>query len=261
MKSALPHSIAVTIALSACLSTFAAMAQTSSQPVRATSSAPPPAPAAPSAPVAPAAPAAPVISAEQASYNFGMSFGEQLRRAGLTQDLSMDALLRGLKDAVGGKNLTAAENQQVGQYVRSVRDASGLRNKAAAKEFLAGNAQKNGIKSTPSGLQYKVIEAGDTNAASPKPDDQVTVQYRGKLMDGTEFDSSYANGKPAVMPANRVIKGWQEALALMKPGSTYQLFIPPELAYDMSAPPGIPPGSLLIFDVQLVSIQPAPKSN
>jgi FKBP-type peptidyl-prolyl cis-trans isomerase len=201
------------------------------------------------------------LSAEQASYSFGMSFGEQLRHAGLNDELSVDAVSRGLKDALGGKKLSAAEQQQLAQYVRSVRDSAGVRNKAAAKEFLAGNGQQKGVKTTASGLQYKVVAAGDAKAASPKPDDQVTVQYRGKLLDGTEFDSSYSRGQPATMQANRVIKGWQEALQLMKPGAKYELFIPPELAYDLNSPPGIPPGSALVFEVELVSVQAAPKPN
>lgn len=213
--------------------------------------------AAPSASPAPAAPTTPTLTAEQASYEFGMTFGEQLRHAGLQQDLSLDAVMRGVKDAIGGKKLSAADQQQLAQYVRAVREAQGVRNKAAAKEFLANNARQSGVKTTASGLQYKVIAAGDTKAASPKPDDQVTVNYRGKLLDGSEFDSSFAHGSPATFPANRVIKGWQEALVLMKPGSKYQLFVPPELGYDMDARPGIPPGSLLVFDVDLLSVQPA----
>ena len=221
-----------------------------------------PAAAAVIAPLAtPAPPPVPALSAEQASYNFGMTFGEQLRLAGLSETLSIDAVSRGIKDAFGGKKLTAAEKQQSAQYVRAVRESAGVRNKAAAKEFLAGNAQKKGVQTTASGLQYKVITAGDAKAASPTAADQVTVQYRGKLLDGTEFDSSFARGQPATFQANRVIKGWQEALLLMKPGASYQLFVSPELAYDMSPPPAIPPGSLLIFDVELVSVQAAPKSN
>jgi FKBP-type peptidyl-prolyl cis-trans isomerase len=224
--------------------------------------------AAPSAakPAAPATlpappPPVPTLTAEQASYDFGVSFGEQLRNAGLGADLSVDAIGKGLKDALGGKKLAPAEQQAMTQYIRSVRDAAGARNKAAAKEFLASNAAQKGVKTTASGLQYKVIAAGDLKAASPVAEDQVSVQYRGKLLDGTEFDSSYARGQPATFPANRVIKGWQEALLLMKPGAKYQLFVPPELGYGMDARPGIPPGSLLVFDVELISVLPAPKTN
>jgi FKBP-type peptidyl-prolyl cis-trans isomerase len=106
-------------------------------------------------------------------------------------------------------------------------------------------------------LQYKVVAAGDAKSAAPKPTDEVTVQYRGKLLDGSEFDSSYAHGKPATFPVNGVIKGWQEALVLMKPGAKWQLFVPPELGYDVSPRPGIPGGSLLVFDVELISVKPS----
>lgn len=217
----------------------------------------PVAPATPAAPAAPTPPPAPVLTPEQASYEFGMTFGEQLRHAGLHQNLSLDAVMRGVKDAIGGKKLSSADQQQLAQYARAVREAQGVRNSASAREFLATNAHQSGVKTTSSGLQYKIISAGDTKAASPGPTDQVTVNYRGKLLDGSEFDSSYARGQPATFPANRVIRGWQEALSLMKPGSKYQLFVPPDLAYGMEARPGIPPGSLLIFDVELVGVQPS----
>jgi FKBP-type peptidyl-prolyl cis-trans isomerase len=114
---------------------------------------------------------------------------------------------------------------------------------------------------TRSGLQYKVLEPGDSAAESPKPTDQVTVQYRGRLLNGTEFDSSYARGQAASFRVNSVIKGWQEALPLMKPGAKWQLFVPPELAYDNAAPAAIPPGSLLVFDIQLVKINAPAASN
>jgi len=186
-----------------------------------------------------------------------MTFGEQLRHAGLQENLVLDAVMRGVKDAIAGKKLSSSDQQQLAQYVRAVREAQGVRNSAAAREFLASNAHQSGVKTTASGLQYKIVASGDTKAASPGPTDQVTVNYRGKLLDGSEFDSSYARGQPATFPANRVIKGWQEALVLMKPGSKYQLFVPPDLAYGMDARPGSPPGSLLIFDVELVSVQPS----
>jgi FKBP-type peptidyl-prolyl cis-trans isomerase len=101
-----------------------------------------------------------------------------------------------------------------------------------------------------------VLAAGDLKAPAIKPADEVTVQYRGKLLDGSEFDSSYSRGVPATFKVGGVIKGWQEALVLMKPGAKWQLFVPPELAYDNSSRPGIPAGSLLIFDVELQSVKP-----
>jgi FKBP-type peptidyl-prolyl cis-trans isomerase len=133
--------------------------------------------------------------------------------------------------------------------VNSVGEA----NHRAAAKYLAENAKKPNMVTTASGLQYKVLNAG--NGASPKASDEVTVNYRGTLINGTEFDSSYKRGQPATFPVNRVIPGWTEALQLMKPGAKYQLFIPPQLAYDLRSQPPIPPGSMLIFEVELLSVK------
>lgn len=198
-----------------------------------------------------------VLTAEQASYAFGVTFGEQLRRSGASEGIIMDALTRGVADAFAGKKLALADQQQLTQYVRHVRDTEAARNKAVAGDYLANNAKAKGVKTTPSGLQYRIVVPGKSRAASPRPDDQITVQYTGKLLDGTEFDSSYTHGGPSTFQANHTLKGWQEALGMMKPGSKWQLFIPPDLGYGSNPPPGIPPGSLLVYDVELVGIQPA----
>ena len=113
------------------------------------------------------------------------------------------------------------------------------------------------MKTTADGLEYKVLAAGNAKAAAVQPGDEVTVQYRGRLLDGSEFDSSYSRNAPATFKVNGVIKGWQEALVLMKPGAKWEIFVPPELAYDTNPRPGIPAGSLLIFDVELVSVKPS----
>ena len=197
----------------------------------------------------------PALTSDQAGYLFGLSFGEQMHRVGVTDEVALDAVTRGLKDGLQGKKTTPADQQQVQAFVRSVMQAAVARNKAAAKDFLAHNAHEKGVTTTASGLQYKVIEAGNRKAAAIKNTDQVTVQYRGKLLDGSEFDSSYNRGVPASFIVNGVIPGWQEALVLMKPGAKWQLFVPPELAYDANPRPGIPGGSLLIFDVELVSVK------
>jgi FKBP-type peptidyl-prolyl cis-trans isomerase len=102
-----------------------------------------------------------------------------------------------------------------------------------------------------------VIEPGDAQRASPAPTDRVTVHYRGRLLDGTEFDNSDSHAQAATFTANSVIKGWREALLLMRPGAKWRLFVPPELGYDLNSPPNIPPGSLLIFDVELTKVEPA----
>ena len=212
---------------------------------------PPPAPA-PSATDSPPAP-----SPEQTSYLFGLTFGEQMHRVGISEQVSLDAITRGIKDGLQGKKSTPAEQQQVQMYVRSVMEAATAKNQAAAKDFLERNAKEKGVKTTPSGLQYKILAPGESQAAATKPTDEVTVQYRGKLLDGSEFDSTFSRGVPATFTVTGVIKGWQEALVLMKPGAKWQLFVPPDLGYGASPKPGIPAGSLLIFDVELLSVKPS----
>ncbi|MGO9512513.1 MAG: FKBP-type peptidyl-prolyl cis-trans isomerase [Steroidobacteraceae bacterium] len=212
---------------------------------------PSPAAAAPPAPAAPPPP--PALSNEEASYLFGLTFGEQLRAIGITTEVVPASVDRGLKDGLQGKKSTPAERQQVQEFARSVMAAYGERNKAAAAEFLTKNGHEKGVKTTPSGLQYKVLVPGDAKAPAVVATDQVTVNYRGKLIDGTEFDSSYTRGVPATFPVTGVIKGWQEALVLMKPGAKFELYVPPELGYGANPRPGIPANSLLIFDVDMIS--------
>ncbi len=224
---------------------------------------PSPAPAPANAPAAP--------SAGQSGYLFGLTFGEQLHNVGVGDQVAIEDIERGLKDGLQGKKSTAADRQQIQEFVRTAMAAAITRNQAAAKDFLARNGHEKGVMTTASGLEYKVISAGDRKAPAIAPTDSVTVQYRGKLLDGTEFDSTYSRGAPASFTVNGVIPGWQEALVLMKPGAKWQLFVPPELAYGARAQPGIPGGSLLIFDVELVSVKssgapaapakPAPKAN
>ena len=216
----------------------------------------PNAPAAP-APASPAAEPPAALSVDEASYLFGLTFGEQMHRAGVTDQVVMDAIMRGLQDGLQGKKTTAADQRQLQAYVRSQMQAAVARNQTAAKDFLEKNAHEKGVTTTASGLQYKIIAPGDRKAAAVTAADQVTVQYRGKRLDGSEFDSSYARGAPAPFAVNGVIRGWQEALVLMKPGAKWQLFVPPDLAYGPSPRPGIPGGSLLIFDVELVSVKSA----
>jgi len=216
---------------------------------------PPSAPAAPSPMNSSGADPAAVQNADDISYLFGLTFGEQMHGVGITDQVTIDAIARGLKDGLQGKKSTPADRQQVQNFVHSVMEAAVARNQAAAKDFLARNGHEKGVTTTASGLEYKVILPGDRKAAAVAPTDAVTVQYRGKLLDGSEFDSTYARGAPATFTVNGVIPGWQEALVLMKPGAKWQLFVPPELAYGASPKPGIPGGSLLIFDVELVSVK------
>jgi FKBP-type peptidyl-prolyl cis-trans isomerase FklB len=218
---------------------------------------PPPA-AKPPPTTAPGADPGPAPTPDQISYLIGMVFGAQMHSMGITPDaLVSDSFVRGTKDGLQGKQLSPADQQQLAAYARAAGDAMVARNANAAKEFLAKNAKEKGVVTTTSGLQYKILAAGDKKAPPIALTDTVTVDYRGKLMDGTEFDSSYSRGVPTPFPVNGVIKGWQEALVLMKPGAKWQLFIPPELAYGPRAQQKIPPNSLLIFDVNVISAEAA----
>ncbi|MDX1815211.1 MAG: FKBP-type peptidyl-prolyl cis-trans isomerase, partial [Thermodesulfobacteriota bacterium] len=141
---------------------------------------------------------------------------------------------------------------------REERKKAAEKNLAEGKSFLEKNAKKEGVKTLPSGLQYKVLKKG--SGISPKKTDTVTVNYKGTLIDGTEFDSSYKRGKPATFRVGGVIAGWTEGLQLMKPGAKWQLFIPPNLAYgERGAGARIAPNSTLIFEVELVSVQGSKK--
>jgi FKBP-type peptidyl-prolyl cis-trans isomerase len=133
--------------------------------------------------------------------------------------------------------------------------AAGEKNASEGTKFLEENKKKDGVKTTASGLQYKALKQG--TGAQPKESDTVTVNYRGTLINGAEFDSSYKRGQPATFPLSGVIKGWTEGLQLMKVGSKYQLFVPPNLAYgDRAAGPDISPNSTLIFEVELLGVKP-----
>ena len=206
----------------------------------------------------PAAATATAAAAPSPSYSAGVQIGESMHRAGLSTELDLADFMRGVKDALGGKASTPEDRERLNQFMAEVHKNILDRNHEAARSFLSKNGAAKGVVTTASGLQYRIIEGGDESGASPGPTDKVVVNYRGRLLDGTEFDSSYARGTPATFQLNGVIKGWQEALALMKPGAKWQLFIPPELAYDANSRPPIPPGSLLLFDVELISVG-APK--
>jgi FKBP-type peptidyl-prolyl cis-trans isomerase len=192
----------------------------------------------------------------EGSYSLGLSMGAGLRRASVDANaVSTVRLLQGLRDGLTGKvPFGPANDQSIRTLVVSARARVGHENHAAARTFLARNGKKRGIVTTASGLQYRVLKAGQ--GSSPKLGDTVVVNYRGTLLDGTEFDSSYKRGQPATFVVGRVIPGWNEALRLMKPGAKWRLYVPPNLAYDLNSPPPIPPGSLLVFDVDLLAVQP-----
>jgi FKBP-type peptidyl-prolyl cis-trans isomerase FklB len=197
---------------------------------------------------------------DKASYSIGLNLGRNFKKQNV--DLNPDALVAGVKDAVSGKKpaLSEAEERDVmTNFQKEVMDkqkAMADKNAADGKKFLEDNKKKEGVKTTASGLQYKVMKEG--TGPQPKASDTVTVDYKGTLIDGTEFDSSYKRGQPATFPLNGVIKGWTEGLQLMKTGAKYQFFIPSDLAYGARAMgPDISPNSTLIFEVELKNVQPA----
>jgi FKBP-type peptidyl-prolyl cis-trans isomerase len=199
-----------------------------------------------------AAPAAESAKGSQ-SYSLGLMWGEQLRSSGVTPDAVNTArIAQGVRDGLSGKVEVSDKDKE---NIHALATSAGEANHRAAAKFLAENAGKPGIVTTKSGLQYQELKAG--SGASPKASDSVEVNYRGTLLDGTEFDSSYKRGQPATFEVDRVIPGWTEALQLMKPGAKWKLFIPPQLAYDLRSRPPIPPGSMLLFEVELLSVKPA----
>jgi FKBP-type peptidyl-prolyl cis-trans isomerase FklB len=206
---------------------------------------------------------------EKLSYALGMDLGTQLTRQSVQIDA--DLLAQGLRDALsGGKTrLTEAEARaaitELQNELRSKQAAAqnekmaqqGEKNKKEGEIFLAENKTKEGVVTLPSGLQYKILKEGEGN--KPSLDDTVVCNYRGTFIDGTEFDSSYKRNQPATFPVKGVIKGWTEALQLMPVGSKWQLFVPSSLAYgDRGAANVIGPNAVLLFEVELISIQGKP---
>ena len=206
-----------------------------------------------------AAPAKADTAARSTSYSLGVSMGDQLHASGISADAVNSAqLAQGVRDALTGKaTITDADRTNIQKLIQGGLAAQAEVNHKAAAKFLAENGKKPDVVTTASGLQYRVLAPG--TGANPKPTDEVTVNYTGKLLDGTEFDSSYKRGEPAKFQLNHVIPGWSEGVGLMKAGSKYELFVPPSLAYDLRSPtPTIPPGSLLIFTVELMSFKASP---
>ena len=196
---------------------------------------------------------------QKASYSFGVDFAKRLKQQGI--DLDISALNRGIKDQAWGSKLAFEEGEMnpfKAEYTQQLRaklmqeqQKIATQNLEAGKKFLDDNAKKEGVKTTASGLQYKVIKSGD--GPTPGPDDTVTTHYRGTLIDGREFDSSYSRGQPASFPVQGVIKGWTEALQLMKVGDKWELYIPSDLAYGPAQRSDlIQPNSTLVFEPELL---------
>lgn len=199
---------------------------------------------------------------DEISYSVGYQMGTDFKKQKL--EIQPEAFLQGIQDALSDSDplLTSDEmgrilvelKERVVAVQREERMARAKENLQKGQAFLEKNARKKDVVTLPSGLQYRILEDG--GGASPGPMSTVTVHYRGTLVDGTEFDSSYRRGQPATFKANRVIKGWSEALQLMREGSKWELFIPPDLAYGMrGAGTAIEPNSTLIFEVTLLSVK------
>lgn len=202
---------------------------------------------------------------DKVSYSFGVDVVRNLKRQRIEVD--SDLFLKGIQDALSGGNLLMtddeirktiatflAEMKQKRTKARATLAKDAVQNKKEGEAFLAQNKTKEGVVTLPSGLQYKILKAGE--GKNPTDSDTVVVNYWGTLIDGTEFDSSYAKGQPATFKVSAVIPGWREALKLMPVGSKWQIFIPPQLAYgDRGAGPDIGPNTALIFEVELLAIK------
>ena len=198
---------------------------------------------------------------EKVGYAIGMNIATNMMQQKL--DIDADQLAAGLTAVLKGEE-TVLSREEMGQILTAFQQemqmkqmaemaAESAKNEKLSQEYLEKNAKLDGVVTLESGLQYKIIKAGE--GASPKADSKVQVHYRGTLLDGTEFDSSYKRGEPVSFPVNGVIAGWTEALQLMKEGAKWQLVIPADLAYaERGAPPTIPPNATLIFDVELLKI-------
>ncbi len=194
---------------------------------------------------------------QKLSYAVGVNMAQRIQQ---NIDVDADALTAGIRDILSGagSKLTAEEIQatldEERNRISAMQADIAEKTKQAGETFLTENSEKEGVMQTDSGLQYKIVEEGD--GASPKLEDTVVVHYRGTLMDGTEFDSSYKRETPATFPVNGVIPGWQEGLQLMKVGGKYHFYIPSELAYGAKGAGGaIGPNETLIFEVELQEIK------
>lgn len=198
---------------------------------------------------------------DKESYSLGYQFGESLKIQAL--DVNLDVYTSAIRDALAGKapqlsqeeiraTIMDLQKRAMAAQQKAVKE-QGDKNLAEGKAFLTSNAKKEGVKTLPSGLQYKILAEG--SGKTPKATDEVTVNYKGSLVDGREFDNSYKRGAPTNFRVDKVIRGWTEALQLMKEGSKWELFIPPELGYGERGAGPVPPNSVLIFEVELISVK------
>ena len=198
---------------------------------------------------------------DKESYSLGYRFGDSLKAQHL--EINLKAYTSGIKDSLAKKNPLLSQ-EEINKIISELQARTmvarqkelkemGEKNMALGKAFMEENGKKEGVKTLPSGLQYKILHEG--SGKTPKPTDEVMANYKGTLIDGTEFDNSYKRGTPLTFQMDKIIPGWREALLLMKEGSKWQLFIPPQLAYGQQGVGPIPPGSTLIFEVELIAIK------
>ena len=204
----------------------------------------------------------PKTDEQKVAYAMGYNNGSQLKNQGLVKDINI--VCQGLKEGFQGKQ-TKVKQEDVMASFQTLMKGKQERDKVVAEEnktkgvdFLEKNKEKEGVKTTESGLQYKVIKEGEGKA--PQVTDKVKVHYKGRLMDGKEFDSSYKRNKPAEFALNAVIAGWKEGITLMKEGGKYELYIPSELGYGERSLPNIPPNSVLVFEVELLEVMGGKKN-
>jgi FKBP-type peptidyl-prolyl cis-trans isomerase FklB len=203
---------------------------------------------------------------DKVSYGIGLRIGKDFKSQQV--ELNPDLLMKGIEDGLAGtepllsdeqiRETMVAFQQEMMEREKTRLEEASVKNAEEGKKFLEENAKKEGVVTLPSGLQYKVITEG--SGKQPSAEDTVKVHYRGTLVDGTEFDSSYSRNEPAEFPVGGVIPGWTEALQLMKEGSKWQLVLPPELAYgERGAGPRIGPNATLVFEVELLEVEPQDK--
>jgi len=205
---------------------------------------------------------------EKENYSIGYRIGLSMKNEGVEVDF--EKLVQGLRDAVDG-NESLIEDEEMKKLITDLKERARrdqmrktqemiVKNAEESKNFLEENAKKDGIRITESGLQYAVLVEG--NGPTPEVEDFVTVHYRGKFIDGTEFDSSYAKGEPQNLKIDGVIPGWTEALQMMKIGSKWEIFVPPDLGYGRRGQgEWIPPNKVLVFEIELLSIEKGDEGN
>lgn len=197
----------------------------------------------------------------QISYSIGVNIGQNLVSQGLMDSIAMDAFFAGIRDTVSGNLQMSMEDmmtalQTFQERMVAEQAAAAEAAKAESAAFLAANAQEDGVVTTASGLQYRIVESGPADGVSPGPNDSVLAHYHGTFIDGSVFDSSIDRGEPVEFGVSQVIAGWTEALQMMKPGDKWRLFIPYNLAYGETGSGPIGPFEALIFDVELLSVTP-----